>query len=186
MATNNSLDPLFKPRSIAIIGASTKELSIGNVITKNLLHYGYKGPIYPINPKAPEVRGLKAYPTIFDVTGDIDLAHIVIPPPFVPDAVEDCGKRGIKAIIINTAGFKEMGDEGAALEKDFVARAKKYGVRVFGPNCQGIINTDPELKAYCDFTFTYPEPGHISIVADRKSTRLNSSHTDISRMPSSA
>ena len=165
MKAGNNLDYLFKPKSIAIIGASTKELSIGNVILKNLVHYGYIGPIYPINPKADEVRSIKAYKTIFDVSEDIDLAHIVIPPPFVPQAVEDCGKRGIKAVIINTAGFKEMGSEGEALEKDFVARAKKYGVRIFGPNCQGIINTDPELKAYCDFTFTFPEPGYISIVA---------------------
>lgn len=160
-----SLESLFWPKSVALIGASTKELSIGNVITKNLLHFGYKGPIYPINPKASEIRGLKAYPTIFDVSEDIDLAHIVIPPPFVPQAVEDCGKRGIKSIIINTAGFKEMGAEGEALEKDFMLRARKYGVRIFGPNCQGIINTDPSLKAYCDFTFTYPKPGFISIVA---------------------
>jgi len=151
---NASLDPLFKPKTVALIGASTKELSIGNVIIKNLVHFGYKGPIYPINPKAPEVRGIKAYPTINDVPGEVDLAHIVIPPPFVPQAVEDCGKKGVKAVIINTAGFKEMGKDGEALEKDFVARAKKYGVRVFGPNCQGIINTDPELNAYCDFTFT--------------------------------
>lgn len=159
------LEKLFNPRSVAIIGASAKELSIGNVITKNLLHFKFHGPIYPINPNAGEIRGLKAYPTIFDVPGDIDLAHIVIPPPFVPQAIEECGKRGIKAIIVNTAGFKEMGAEGEALEKQIVENAKKYGVRVFGPNCQGIINTDPEIKAYCDFTFTYPKHGHISIVA---------------------
>ena len=159
------LDKLFKPNSIAIVGASTKELSIGNVITKNLQKFEYKGPIYPINPKSEEVRGLKAYPTIFDVPEEIDLAHIVIPPKFVPQAVEDCGKKGVKFVIINTAGFKEMGPEGEVLEKDFLARAKNYGLRIFGPNCQGIINTDPEIKAYCDFTFTYPEPGYISIVA---------------------
>ena len=159
------LDTLFNPKSVAIIGASTKELSIGNVITKNLLHYEYKGPIYPINPKADEVRGIKAYKTIFDVPGDIDLAHISIPSKFVPQAVEDCGKKGVKFIIINSAGFKEVGPEGEALEKEVVERARKYGVRIFGPNCQGIINSDPEVKAYCDFTFTYPEPGYISVVA---------------------
>ena len=159
------LDTLFNPKSVAIIGASTKELSIGNVITKNLLHYEYKGPIYPINPKADEVRGIKAYKTIFDVPGDVDLVHISIPSKFVPQAVEDCGKKGVKFIIINSAGFKEVGPEGEALEKEVVEKAKKFGVRIFGPNCQGIINSDPEVKAYCDFTFTYPEPGHISVVA---------------------
>jgi len=159
------LDSLFKPRAVALIGASTKELSIGNVIIKNLQRYNFTGPIYPINPKAPDIRGIKAYPTIFDVPGEVDVAHIVIPPPMVPQAVEDCGKKGVKNVIINTAGFKEMGAEGEALQNDFVERGKKYGVRIFGPNCQGIINTDPVYNAYCDFTFTYPKPGHISIVA---------------------
>ena len=159
------LDSLFKPKSIAIIGASSKDLSIGNVIIKNLVHYGYTGKIYPINPKEPEIRGIKAYPTIFDVEGEIDLAHVIIPSKFVPQIIEDCGKKGIKSVIINSAGFSENGDEGIALQKAFLDTAKKYGVRVFGPNCQGIINTDPQYKAYCDFTFTFPEPGAVSIVA---------------------
>jgi len=159
------LHTLFNPKSVAIIGASTKELSIGNVITKNLLRYDYKGPIYPINPKADEVRGVKAYKTIFDVPDEVDLAHISIPSKFVPQAVEDCGKKGVKFIIINSAGFKEVGPEGEALEKEVVAIARNYGVRIFGPNCQGIINSDPEVRAYCDFTFTFPDPGHISVVA---------------------
>lgn len=159
------LDPLFKPKSIAIIGASQKDLSIGNVIIKNLLSYGYKGKIYPINPSMPEIRGIKAYPTIFDVPDEIDLAHVIIPSKFVPQIIEDCGKKNIKAVIINSAGFSEMGEEGMALQNEFLAIAKKYGIRIFGPNCQGIINTDPELKAYCDFTFTFPEPGGASIVA---------------------
>jgi len=159
------LDTLFNPKSVAIIGASTKELSIGNVITKNLLRYDFKGAIYPINPKADEVRGVKAYKTIFDISEDVDLAHISIPAKFVAQAVEDCGKKGVKYVIINSAGFKEIGTEGEALEKEVVTIARKYGVRIFGPNCQGIINSDPDVRAYCDFTFTYPEPGHISVVA---------------------
>ncbi len=159
------LDLLFNPKSVAIIGASTKELSIGNVITKNLLHYNYKGSIYPINPKADEIRGVKAYKTIFDVPGNVDLAHISIPAKFVPQAVEDCGKKGVKFLIINSAGFKEVGAEGEALEKEIVSIARKYGVRLFGPNCQGIINSDPSVRAYCDFTFTFPDPGYISVVA---------------------
>ncbi len=159
------LDSLFKPKAIAVIGASAKELSIGNVIIKNLLHYGYTGKIFPINPKESTIRGLTAYPTIFDVDGDIDLAHVIIPSKFVPQIIEDCGKRGIKSVIINSAGFSEMGEEGMALQQAFLDNAKKYGIRIFGPNCQGIINTDPAYKAYCDFTFTFPESGSISIAA---------------------
>lgn len=158
-------DKLFNPKSVAIIGASQKALSIGNVITKNLLRYEYKGPIYPINPKADEILGVKAYPSILDVPGDVDLAHLSIPAKFAPMAIDECGKKGVKFVIINSAGFKEVGEEGLAIENEVVARAKKHGIRVFGPNCQGIINTDSEVKAYCDFTFTFPEPGHISIVA---------------------
>lgn len=159
------LDTLFNPKSVAIIGASQKALSIGNVITRNLLRYEFKGPIYPINPKADEICGVKAYPSVLDVPGDIDVAHLSIPAKFAPMAIDECGKKGIKFVIINSAGFKEVGPEGEAIEKETVARAKTHGIRVFGPNCQGIINTDPDVKAYCDFTFTFPEPGHVSIVA---------------------
>lgn len=161
----NELDYLFKPKSIAIIGASQKELSIGNVIIKNLLNYGYTGHIYPINPKIDELRGIKTYPTIFDVPDEIDLAHVIVPAKSVPQVINDCGEKGIKAVIINSAGFSEMGAEGIALQNEFLAIAKQYGIRIFGPNCQGIINTDPEYKAYCDFTFTFPKPGNVSIVA---------------------
>ena len=159
------LDALFKPRAVAIIGASTKELSIGNVIIRNLQKYGYTGPIYPINPAAPEVCGLKAYKALDEVPGPVDLAHVIIPAPMVPQAILECGKKGIKAVIINSAGFSEMGEEGARLQAGFLAIAREYGIRLFGPNCQGIINSDPALRAYCNFTFTYPEPGHISVVA---------------------
>lgn len=159
------LDALFRPKAVAIIGASTKELSIGNVIIRNLQTYGYKGSIYPINPTAPDVRGIPAYKSLDEVPGEIDVAHIIIPAKIVPQAIEECGKKGVKAVIINSAGFSEMGEEGAKIQEAFLANARKYSVRVFGPNCQGIINTDPELKAYCNFTFTYPEPGSVSVVA---------------------
>ncbi len=159
------LDALFRPKGVAVIGASTKELHIGNRVIKNLIDFGYKGEIYPINPKADEIRGLKAYKSILDVPGQVDVVHMVIPAKFVPQAVEDCGKKGVKHIIINSGGFSEIGPEGAAIEKDFLERAAKYGIRIFGPNCQGIINSDPAIRAYCNFTFTYPDPGYISIVA---------------------
>jgi acetyltransferase len=159
------LDSLFRPKKVAVIGASTKELSIGNRVIKNLIDFGFKGEIYPINPKADEVRGLKAYKSILECPANIDVVHMVIPAKFVPQAVEDCGTKGVKNIIINSGGFSETGPEGEAIEKDFMAGAKKYGIRVFGPNCQGVINSDPAIRAYCNFTFTKPDPGFISIVA---------------------
>ena len=159
------LESLFRPKSVAVIGASSKELSIGNRVIKNLIDFGFKGGIYPINPKADEIRGLKAYPSIMECPDNIDVVHMVIPAKFVPMAMEDCGKKGVKNVIINSGGFSETGPEGDAIEKDFLAKADQYGIRVLGPNCQGIINTDADIRAYCNFTFTMPDPGYISIVA---------------------
>jgi acyl-CoA synthetase (NDP forming) len=160
-----ALDALFSPRAVAVVGASNRELTIGYRIIENLLEFGYTGPIYPVNPKGGEIRGLKAYPSILDAPDPVDVAHIVIRNTFVPACVEDCAKKGIKAVIVNTAGFREIGDEGTKLEDQLIAVARKTGVRVFGPNCQGIINSDPAIRAYCNFTFTRPTPGHISVVA---------------------
>jgi len=159
------LHDLFHPKTVAVIGASTKDLSIGNVIIKNLLRYQFKGTIYPINPKAPQIRGIKAYSSILNCPTDVDLAHISIPSKFVPQAIEECGQKGVKSIVINSAGFKEIGPEGEQLQKLAVETAHKYNMRIIGPNCQGIINSDPDYNAYCNFTFTYPKPGNISIVA---------------------
>jgi acetyltransferase len=159
------LDSLFRPKSVAVIGASSKELSIGNRVIKNLIDFGFKGDIYPINPKADEIRGLQAYKSIMECPDNIDVVHMVIPAKFVPMAMEDCGKKGVKNVIINSGGFSEIGPEGEALEKEFLKTAGKYGIRVMGPNCQGVINTDPAVRSYTNFTFTMPDPGYISIVA---------------------
>jgi acyl-CoA synthetase (NDP forming) len=159
------LHSLFNPRAVAVIGASSKELHIGNRVIKNLLDFGFTGPIYPINPKADEIRGLKAYPSILDVPTDVDVVHIVIPAQFVPMAIDDCGKKGVKHVILNGGGFAEVGAEGAAIQEACLETARKHGIRIMGPNCQGIINTDPKVRAYCNFTFTRPDVGSISIVA---------------------
>ncbi len=157
------LDYIFKPDSVAIIGASPRELTIGHRIMKNLIDAGYKGEIYPVNPSGTDILGIKSHPSILDVEGSVDLAHIVIKNVLVPEALEDCGKKGVKVCIINTAGFKETGDTGAALEKRILEIAKSYNIRLFGPNCQGIINNSPEINAYCNFTFSRPRHGKISV-----------------------
>jgi len=159
------LDALFNPKSVAVIGASSKELHIGNRIIKNLLDFGFKGAIYPINPKADEIRGVKSYALLLDVPTNVDVVHIVIPAKYVPMAIEDCGKKAVKFVILNGGGFAEVGLEGAAIQEACLVAARKYGIRILGPNCQGIINTDPDVRAYCNFTFTKPDPGVISIVA---------------------
>ena len=109
------LEALFNPKKVAVIGASTKELHIGNRVIKNLIDFGFKGEIYPINPKADEIHGITALKSILDAPDGIDVVHMVIPAKFVPQAVEDCGTKGVKHIIINSGGFSEIGREGARL-----------------------------------------------------------------------
>jgi acyl-CoA synthetase (NDP forming) len=159
------LDALFKPRSVAIIGASNNPLSIGHIVLTNLLDHNFKGPIYPINPKSKFIKSFRAYPSVTDVPDEIDLVNISIKNTLVPSVLEECGKKGVKFAIVHTAGFKEVGDEGLALEKQIVEIAHKYGMRIYGPNSQGIQNSDPEVSVYANFTFVPMSPGNISIVA---------------------
>lgn len=119
------LESLFKPKKVAVIGASGKEFHIGNRVIKNLIDFGFKGEIYPINPKADEIRGIKAYKSILDAPDGIDVVHFVIPAKFTPQAMEECGQKGVKNAIINSGGFSEIGPEGEAIEKEFLSIAKK-------------------------------------------------------------
>jgi len=158
------LDALFRPKAVAVVGASVKELNVGRII-KNLVDFGYTGGIYPINPKVDEIRGVKAYKSILDVPMDVDVVHLPIPAASVPPVIEECGQKGVKFVILNGGGFSETGPVGAAIEEECIAKARKYNIRIFGPNCQGIINTAPEARAYCNFTFTKPHPGVVSLIA---------------------
>jgi len=159
------LDALFKPKSVAIIGASNNPLSIGHIVMQNLLDHDFRGPIYPINPKSRFIKSFRAYASIKDVPDEIDLVNISIKNTLVPYVLEDCGKKGVKFAIVHTAGFKEIGEEGLQLERQIVDIAHKYGMRIYGPNSQGIQNSDPEISVYANFTFVPMFPGNISIVA---------------------
>jgi acetate---CoA ligase (ADP-forming) len=159
------LDSLFRPRGVAVMGASNNKFSIGNRVVKNLIDYRFKGQIYPINPKEAEILGLKAYPSILDVPGPVDICCIAVKSTMVPQMVDDCGKMGVKFVIIHTAGFGEMGEEGKTLENALHEAARRHGVRIYGPNCQGIMNSDPEISVYANFTFTPLAPGKASILA---------------------
>ncbi len=159
------LDALFKPKSVAIIGASNNPLSIGHIVMQNLLDHNYKGPIYPINPKSKFIKSFRAYPSVTDIPDEVDLVNISIKNTLVPYVLEECGKKGVKFAIVHTAGFKEVGAEGLALEKQIVEIAHKHGMRIYGPNSQGIQNSDPEISVYANFTFVPMSPGNISIVA---------------------
>jgi acetyltransferase len=159
------LDALFKPKSVAIVGASNNPFSIGHIVMKNLLDHNFKGPIYPINPKSKSIKSFRAYASISEIPDEVDLVNISIKNTIVPYVLEECGKKGVKFAIVHTAGFKEVGEEGLELERQIVEIAHKYGMRIYGPNSQGIQNSDPDVSVYANFTFVPMFPGNISIVA---------------------
>ena len=155
------LDGLFKPKSVAVIGASATPGKIGYSVIKSLINGGYEGPIYPINLKADEILGIKAYPTVFDVPGKIDLAVITIPAKFVLTAIEDCGKAGVKGLSVITSGFGEVGDHET--EAKLVEMAHKYGMRMIGPNIIGTLSNSDKLNA--SFANILPLPGEASLIS---------------------
>ena len=159
------LDGLFKPRSIAVIGASNNPFSIGHIVIQNLAAYGFRGPIFPINPKERHIRSFRAFKSVLDVPDEIDLVNISVNYKLIPRVIQECGEKGIKFAIVHTAGFKEVGEEGIRREREMVELAHSYGMRLFGPNSQGIQNADPEVSAYANFTFVPMKPGNISIIA---------------------
>jgi acetyltransferase len=141
------LDAVFKPRSVALIGASATPGKLGYDVLYNLIHAGFAGPIYPVNPKADQLLGLPAYKSIQDISPAPDLAVIIIPAKAVPSTLQQCGEAGIRASIVVTGGFAEAGEEGEKLQEELAAVARRYGIRVVGPNCQGVNNPHHQLCA---------------------------------------
>ena len=161
----NILDKIMRPKTIAVIGASTKEHTIGSDIMKRLQEYNFNGEIYPINPKGGIIEGKQAYTNVLEVPNEIDLALIVVNSKFVLDTIDQCNEKGIKGLCIITAGFKETGKEGAELEAQLVEKLNKYGMRCVGPNCLGVVNTHPDIKMDGCFAESLPERGHIGFVS---------------------
>lgn len=156
-----NLDFLFKPKSIAVIGASAEKTKLGHMVLWNIIKYKYKGEIYPVNLHDKKIMGLKCYKSVYDIPSKIDLAVLAIPASFVPEAMEECGRKGVKGTVIISAGFKETGAIGGALEEKVQNIAKKYGMRVLGPNCLGIIDTSSSLNA--SFAESMPEKWPIAV-----------------------
>ena len=143
------LEPFFEPKSIAVIGASSNPEKLGHAVVRNLVEGGYLrvGEVYPINLEAGEILGLTAFPSVKDVPSPIDLAVIVIPYPYVPEALRECGQKGIPAAIVISAGFREAGKEGLERELELIEISKQYGIRLVGPNCLGVIDTFTPMNA---------------------------------------
>ncbi len=161
---DEQLDKLFfNPQGVAVIGASADPSKLSYGVIHNLIAHGYRGPIYPINPKGGEIQGLTVYPTISDAPDPVELAVIMIRAEAVPEALVACGERGLKAVIVVTGGFRETGPEGAALEASLKDIAAQYGMRLIGPNCVGVM--DAHLPLDTTFITMMPEPGHIAFVS---------------------
>ncbi len=139
-AMSHPLELIFRPESVAVVGASNAPEKFGYIILKNILDAGFRGPVYPVNPKAAEILGRPCTRSISELPSGVDLAVIIIPARAVPQAVAECGERGIKGAIIISGGFAESGGEGAGLQRDLVEAARRSGVRIVGPNCQGVNN----------------------------------------------
>ena len=158
-----SLDAFFKPRSVAIVGASRHAGNIGRKLLDAVMATGFRGAVYPINPKAAEINGLRAYSSVKDLPDAVDLAVVVVPRDAVLGVVEDCGTRGVKAIVVITAGFAEVGAEGAALQRRLVEKVREYGMRMVGPNCFGLLNTDPAVRLNATFSPAFPPHGRVAM-----------------------
>ena len=161
----HSLDGVFSPRSIAVIGASRDKGSIGFALLHNLVVGQFNGAIFPVNPGATSIHSLKAYPNISAIPDPVDLAVIVVPRDIVSGVVDQCLKKDVKGLIVITAGFAETGDEGADLERQIVTKVRAAGVRMVGPNCMGVINTEPEISLDATFSPTPAIRGSIGFVS---------------------
>lgn len=158
-----NLNAFFNPKSIAVIGASREPWKVGHRVFRNLVESGFQGRLYPINPSAEDLLGFRCYKSVKDVPEDVDLAVIVVPAKIVPLVAEECGQKGVRGIVVISAGFSETGREGTLLEKEVIETCRKYGMRMQGPNCLGIISTQSRVNA--SFAPTMPLPGNIAIVS---------------------
>ena len=159
----NKLEPLLNPRSVAFIGASNDPGKWGFIILSNLLHGKFPGKIYLVNPRQKEILGMPVYPSIAEIPETPDMAVIVIPPPSVPQVIQDCLDKGIRAGLVITAGFAEVDDQGQQLQRDMVHLARQGGMVLAGPNCNGILS--PYSQFYCTMPTMYPQPGQLAIVS---------------------
>ena len=157
------LNTLFSPNSVAVFGASNRIDSIGHIVFQNLLSSQFDGALFPINLKEAEIQGIKAYKTITEVLEPVELAVIATPPHTVPDIIESCGMHGVKAAIIITAGFSETGEAGAALEQKLLEIAKRYNIRLIGPNCLGIMR--PSIGLNATFNKGSTNKGNIAFIS---------------------
>ena len=159
-----SLQPIVNPKSVAIIGAARYPGTIGNLLIRCILQSGFSGIVYPVNPNTEAVLSVKSYPSVLDIPGKVDMAIIAVPAAIVNKVADQCGRKGVRALIVISDGFRERNPEGAAREEELRNITLSYGMRLVGPNCMGIINTDPEVRLNATFSPVYPGTGNVAFL----------------------
>ncbi len=162
VSTTTSLLPFFQPRSVAVIGASRNPANIGGRILNALTANGFRGPIYPINPHASSIGPLTAYPSLRSLPQTVDLAVVAVPRDAVLQVIDDCATRGVRAVIVITAGFAESGADGRELQHRLLEKIRGYGMRMVGPNCMGLLNADPAVRLNASFAPDFPPFGRVA------------------------
>ena len=162
---SRSIARLLTPSSVAVVGASNDEGKLGNAVLRHLLDHGFEGPVYPVNPGTRHVRGVPAYAGIEDVPDDVDLAVLAVPADEVADVVEACRRKRVHGLVVISGGFGESGPEGRVRERELVAAARASGMRVVGPNCLGIVNTDPAVRLNASLAPRVPGRGRVGFFA---------------------
>ncbi len=164
-AGTDPLDVIFKPASVAVVGASRHPGSIGYQILDNLVTFGFAGKVFPINPFADAIHSFKCHASVLDVADPIDLAVIVVPKDKVFEVVDQCGEKGIRGLVVISAGFKEVGGEGVAREEKLLEQVRRYGMRMVGPNCMGVFNADPRVSLHATFAPVHPPAGDVAFMS---------------------
>ena len=162
---SRELDELFRPASVAVIGASNTPGKVGTSLFRNILQAGFRGVAYPVNPSWKSVSGVRCYPGVEDLPEAPDLGVVIVPAPAVPDVVDQLGKIGTRGLVIISAGFREVGGAGLALEQEVVRRAQRYSMSLVGPNCFGVLNTHPDVSLNATFSENLPNRGNIAFVS---------------------
>ena len=160
-----NLNAIFSPRSVAVVGASTTPGKVGHDIFANILKGQFTGVLYPVNPKARSVLSVRAYPTITDIPDEVDLAILIVPPKIALKTVKEAAVKGVKGIVIVSAGFREVGGEGLEIENEIVSICREANIRVVGPNCLGVINPLATTRLNASFSSRMPKPGNISFIS---------------------
>ena len=162
-AAYESMKPIFAPQSIAVIGAGRRPGQLGHEIVSNLRHSGFTGELFVVNPNAAEIEGVIAYPSLSAIPAAVDLAIVVVPAPEVEHVIDDCVAKGVRGAVVITAGFGETGQAGRDAERRLLDKVRAAGMRMVGPNCMGVINTDPSVRMHGTFSATYPPAGNVAM-----------------------